>query len=103
MFEDPDPDTGFILIPDFKWTRNQLSDLHLMAIVHRRDLRSIRDLNTCHLPLLTNIRDQCKVCIETLETLNQALSFQGVCRIVSNKNISKRHSLAEAYFGSIVM
>ncbi|NXV82451.1 DCPS diphosphatase, partial [Atlantisia rogersi] len=33
----------------------QLDDLYLIALVHRRDLTSLRDLTAEHLPLLRNI------------------------------------------------
>ncbi|XP_066565721.1 m7GpppX diphosphatase [Amia ocellicauda] len=56
VFEDPDKDTGFILLPDFKWDQKQLDDLYLIAIVHRRDIKSLRDLTAEHLPLLQNIQ-----------------------------------------------
>src|SRR5438045_8725356 len=34
-----------------------MSALYLTAILHRKDLSSIRDLNSSHIPLLTNIRE----------------------------------------------
>lgn len=55
VFEDPDPDIGFILLPDMKWDRKDTSALYLQAVVHRRDLLSLRDLHQGHLPLLKNI------------------------------------------------
>lgn len=59
VFEDTDPETGFILLPDLKWNdQTMVTDLYLVAIVHRRDLKSIRDLNSNHLPLLKNIRSK---------------------------------------------
>nr|AAP47149.1 histidine triad protein member 5 [Danio rerio] len=58
VFEDPDPDAGFVLLPDFKWDQKQLQDLYLIAIVHRRDIKSLRDLTAEHLTLLTNIRSK---------------------------------------------
>lgn len=64
IYEDPDPEVGFILLPDFKWNRETLSDLHLMAIVHRRDIKSIRDLNQSHLSLLRNLLEKCRTSIE---------------------------------------
>ncbi|XP_076057891.1 decapping enzyme, scavenger [Oratosquilla oratoria] len=57
VFEDPNPEHGFILLPDLKWTGKGLEDLYLQAIVHPRNIRSIRDLRGHHLPLLRNIRD----------------------------------------------
>ncbi|XP_055015534.1 m7GpppX diphosphatase [Boleophthalmus pectinirostris] len=55
LFEDPDPNTGFVLLPDFKWNQKQVDDLYLIAISHRRDVKSLRDLTPEHLPLLQNI------------------------------------------------
>lgn len=58
LFEDPDPRTGFIVLPDLKWDRTTLSSLYLVAIVHDRSLRSMRDLTRQHIPLLRNIGRQ---------------------------------------------
>lgn len=58
IYEDPDPDTGFVLLPDFKWDQKQLENLYLIAIVHRRDIKSLRDLTSDHLSLLRNIRSK---------------------------------------------
>lgn len=48
-------DSDFILLPDYKWN-GQTESLYLLAIVTDRTIRSIRDLNESHLPLLENIR-----------------------------------------------
>ncbi|XP_053449787.1 m7GpppX diphosphatase isoform X2 [Nycticebus coucang] len=58
VFENPDPSHGFVLIPDLKWNQQQLDDLYLIAICHRRGVRSLRDLTPEHLPLLRNILRQ---------------------------------------------
>ena len=58
MFENADPDTGFILIPDMKWDGKDLNSLYLQAIVHKHGLKSVRDLNKSHLPLLNNILEE---------------------------------------------
>ncbi|XP_064424820.1 m7GpppX diphosphatase isoform X2 [Latimeria chalumnae] len=55
VYENPDPENGFILIPDFKWNQKQLDDLYLIAICHRRGVKSLRDLTADHLTLLKNI------------------------------------------------
>ena len=55
VYEDLDPETGFVLLPDFKWSCKQIEDLYLLAIVQRRNLKSIRDLNHRHLPLLEKL------------------------------------------------
>lgn len=58
LFEDPDPQRGFVMVPDLKWDRRTLSSLYLVAIVHDRSLRSMRDLTPQHLPLLRNVARQ---------------------------------------------
>ncbi|KAG0206167.1 hypothetical protein BGX28_002346 [Mortierella sp. GBA30] len=58
IFRDNDPKTGFIILPDSKWDKRTMSCLYLLAISQRVDIRSLRDLNPQHLPLLKNIRDK---------------------------------------------
>ena len=58
VFENPDPDEGFIMVPDYKWNGKQIEDLYLVALVHTRSIRSIRDLRAEHLPLLKNLWNQ---------------------------------------------
>lgn len=55
VFEDPHPENGFILLPDLKWDGKTLSNLYLVAIVHKKGIKSIRDLTIDHIPLLQNI------------------------------------------------
>ncbi|KAM6432129.1 m7GpppX diphosphatase [Liasis olivaceus] len=55
IYENPDPINGFVLLPDFKWNQKQLDDLYLIAICHRRGIKSLRDLTAEHLTLLKNI------------------------------------------------
>ncbi|XP_014282220.1 m7GpppX diphosphatase [Halyomorpha halys] len=55
VFEDSDPLTGFVLIPDLKWNGKQTEDLYLLALIKRRGIKSLRDLRGEHLPLLKNI------------------------------------------------
>uniref|UniRef100_A0A1A9X208 m7GpppX diphosphatase n=1 Tax=Glossina brevipalpis TaxID=37001 RepID=A0A1A9X208_9MUSC len=64
VYEDPDPETGFILLPDFKWDGRTLETLYLLVISHKRDIKSLRDLNAHHLPLLRNIRARASEAIE---------------------------------------
>ncbi len=63
-FEDPCPDNGFILLPDLKWDGKTSETLYLLAIIHKRNIKSLRDLTATHLPLLKNIRDQSVAVIE---------------------------------------
>ena len=91
VFEDTDPDTGFVLLPDIKWSGKQVEDLYLIAIVHRKDLKSIRDLNSTHLPLLKNIMQKgmdtikdkyvCVLVIETYEGSSVLPSWSDFIRL----------------------
>lgn len=54
ILNDPDPDSGFMIAPNLKSTGEE-QDIKLVAICHRRDIRSLRDLNDKHLTLLKNI------------------------------------------------
>ncbi|XP_073987271.1 decapping enzyme, scavenger isoform X2 [Rhodnius prolixus] len=55
IFEDKNPNTGFVLLPDLKWNGKQTEDLYLLALIHLRNIKSLRDLSAEHLPLLRNI------------------------------------------------
>ncbi|XP_068180976.1 m7GpppX diphosphatase-like [Antennarius striatus] len=55
IYEDPDPKLGFVLLPDMKWNQKNVDDLYLIAIVHQRNIKSLRDLTSAHIPLLMNI------------------------------------------------
>ncbi|XP_067827193.1 m7GpppX diphosphatase [Heptranchias perlo] len=63
IYENPDPQNGFILIPDFKWNQKQVDDLYLIAISHRHGVKSLRDLTAEHLPMLQNILQEGQVAI----------------------------------------
>ncbi|CAK7199762.1 hypothetical protein SEUCBS139899_002445 [Sporothrix eucalyptigena] len=49
---------GFLLLPDLNWDRQTLEALHLLAVVERRDLWSLRDLRRKHIPWLRQMRQQ---------------------------------------------
>ncbi|XP_037954972.1 m7GpppX diphosphatase [Teleopsis dalmanni] len=66
IFEDKDPDEGFILLPDLKWDGRNVETLYLIALPHKRNIKSLRDLTGEHLPLLRNIR---KLAVEKIEEL----------------------------------
>lgn len=57
-FEDSCPENGFILLPDLKWDGHSIETLYLLAVIHKRDIKSLRDLTVAHLPLLKNVRDK---------------------------------------------
>ncbi|GAO16781.1 hypothetical protein UVI_02057720 [Ustilaginoidea virens] len=51
-------DQGFLLLPDLNWDRSTLDALHLLAIVERRDIWSLRDLKKKHMPWLHDMKDK---------------------------------------------
>jgi m7GpppX diphosphatase len=56
LYRSDDPTNGFILLPDCKWDQTSLTSLYLLAILSRRNVRSLRDLTAEHLPVLKEIR-----------------------------------------------
>ena len=74
VFEDEDPVNGFVLLPDIKWDQKQLENLYLVAICHKHGIKSLRDLDRSHLPLLRNILTKGEVKI--LEQLEQCVQKQ---------------------------
>jgi len=70
VFEDKDPETGFILLPDLKWDGRNVENLYLLGIVRHRGIKSLRDLNGSHLPLLRNLRLSAKQAIVERYGLN---------------------------------
>ncbi|OIW28399.1 scavenger mRNA decapping enzyme [Coniochaeta ligniaria NRRL 30616] len=51
-----DPEEGFLLLPDLNWDRVTLDALHLLGLVERRDIWSLRDLRKKHVPWLRHMR-----------------------------------------------
>lgn len=56
LYECTDKENGFIIIPDLKWDQKTVSTLYYVAILHRRDISSLRDLKKEHIPLLLHIK-----------------------------------------------
>jgi m7GpppX diphosphatase len=53
-----DPIEGFLLSPDLNWDRRTIEALHLLAIVERRDIWSLRDLRKKHVTWLRHMRSK---------------------------------------------
>ncbi|KAF1990856.1 scavenger mRNA decapping enzyme [Aulographum hederae CBS 113979] len=51
-------DAGFLILPDLNWDRKTLSSLHLLGLVERRDIWSLRDLRQEHISWLKHMRRQ---------------------------------------------
>jgi m7GpppX diphosphatase len=52
------PIDGFLVAPDLNWDRKTMSALHVLALVQRRDIWSIRDLTTNHVEWLKEMRQK---------------------------------------------
>ncbi|KKK15470.1 hypothetical protein P175DRAFT_0460495 [Aspergillus ochraceoroseus IBT 24754] len=52
------PEDGFLMLPDLNWDRKTMGSLHLLALVHRRDIWSLRDLKKKHIPWLRYLRQR---------------------------------------------
>ena len=51
-------ENAFLLAPDLNWDRKTLTSLHLLALVERRDIWSLRDLKRSHVPWLKHMREK---------------------------------------------
>jgi m7GpppX diphosphatase len=49
---------GFLLLPDLNWDRKTIGSLHLLGIVERRDIWSVRDLTKKHITWVKHMRDK---------------------------------------------
>jgi m7GpppX diphosphatase len=56
--EDGGDAEGFLLLPDLNWDRETISGLHLLALVERRDIWSLRDLRKRHVLWLRHMREK---------------------------------------------
>jgi m7GpppX diphosphatase len=51
-----DGDEGFLLLPDLNWDRKTIEGMHLLGLVERRDIWSLRDLKKKHISWLKEMR-----------------------------------------------
>jgi m7GpppX diphosphatase len=51
-------ESGFLLLPDLNWDRKTITSLHLLALVERRDIWSLRDLKKKHIPWLRHLHEK---------------------------------------------
>ncbi|KAM7539513.1 hypothetical protein Aperf_G00000027462 [Anoplocephala perfoliata] len=52
IFTDGDAHLGFTLVLDYRWDEKHLNELHALALARNADLKCLRDLRACHLPML---------------------------------------------------
>ncbi|GKZ77388.1 hypothetical protein AnigIFM56816_010687 [Aspergillus niger] len=55
---DGNEEGGFLVLPDLNWDRKTMGSLHLLALVMRRDIWSLRDLKKKHIPWLKYLRER---------------------------------------------
>ena len=53
-----DSQNNFLLLPDLNWDRKTLKSLHLLGLVERRDIWSLRDLKKSHVGWLKHMREK---------------------------------------------
>jgi m7GpppX diphosphatase len=51
-------DEGFLLLPDLNWDRKTMGSLHLLGLVERRDIWSVRDLKKGNVEWLKHAREK---------------------------------------------
>lgn len=56
ILRDGEGDDAFLVLPDLNWDRKTMGSLHLLGLVQRRDIWSLRDLKKRHLPWLRFLR-----------------------------------------------
>lgn len=58
VYNSPDDinNQGFMLLPDLNWDRRTVTGMHLLALVKRRDIWSLRGLRKSHVPWLKRMR-----------------------------------------------
>jgi m7GpppX diphosphatase len=67
LFDDTltNKETGFVLLPDYKWDQQRSDKLYCLAMVAQRGIACLRDLTDTHLPLLRHIREHVAKAIAT--------------------------------------
>ncbi|KAI9848044.1 MAG: hypothetical protein M1837_001146 [Sclerophora amabilis] len=56
--DEGEEEEGFLMLPDLNWDRKTMSSLHLLGLVERRDIWSLRDLKKRHLNWLKHMREK---------------------------------------------
>lgn len=62
-------DNKIVIIPNYTWTTNNLSQMHLLVFPVDRKLHSLRDLNNTHIELLVDVKNK------TLEIIKLKYGF----------------------------
>lgn len=69
-----DVENGFLLLPDLNWDRKTIEGLHLLGLVERMDIWSLRDLRKKHVAWLRDMRSMIlRATVETYPALEEDL------------------------------
>ncbi|KAG4429903.1 hypothetical protein IFR05_014609 [Cadophora sp. M221] len=79
-----DGDEGFLLLPDLNWDRKTVEGLHLLGLVERRDIWTLRDLRKRHVPWLRRMGESRRI-ITSIFT-----SFMWSWKLVRHKRWARR-------------
>ncbi|KAA0187420.1 Scavenger mRNA-decapping enzyme DcpS [Fasciolopsis buskii] len=71
IFSDKDPEQGFTLVLDYRWSGQHLNDLHCLGIVQRSDLTCLRDLRAAHIPLLRRMLRESRTLLSKKYTITE--------------------------------
>lgn len=52
LLTDNDANFGYTLVLDYRWDGSKLHELHALALARNPELKCLRDLRACHLPML---------------------------------------------------
>jgi len=58
VYRESDPSKGFLLLPDLNWDRKTIGALHLLGLVERRDIWSVRDLKKGNVRWLNHMKNK---------------------------------------------
>lgn len=58
MYRETDDEKGFLLLPDLNWDRKTMGSLHLLGLVQRRDIWSVRDLKKGMAPWVRHMSEK---------------------------------------------
>jgi m7GpppX diphosphatase len=58
MYRESGAERGFLLLPDLNWDRKTMGSLHLLGLVERRDIWSVRDLKKGNVEWLTHMKSK---------------------------------------------
>ncbi|CAH8581726.1 unnamed protein product [Schistosoma turkestanicum] len=91
LHSDPDEVFGFTLVLDYRWDGLRIQELHCLGIAHDQKLTCLRDLRSCHVPMLKKIlqvgRDTLFSKYSTSETSDNQMSSDNSKILLSKDQI----------------